>query len=472
MKLYHISNFLLTFATQYFYNKQNVMLMKKFTLVLAVAFVAMSAAAQVPSKAFGEMKKIGSEKMMGFQKNYMNHLTVDKKKMAADKAKMQELRSFAKPSKVNAAATAYAAEDYPGLYSTFGYIYTDAISYIGYSPMNAATIVAGNGMLDIDFYGLDPIAGKVLSVSNQLSSYGADSLVIEDSQVIGVDKEGKKYYVRGVDFELTADKKGILPVISNKPITGYYFTEEDGGEGELYINGAFGVFAEDATTPLAYSTMYNVDCLPYGWFADNICVTENKGTSHYGSEYNEINNGKAFIIGGNLYLAGLPGIASAWLETELDESGSSLTIPSEQLPLYGLKLNDGNIYDMFNENVTLVESAGGTSLDWPETDYTMFVTENDDKTLSLEGDGMSCLGFILLPAAEGKGGWYNIYTEYSVKITNTPAAVEGVKDNAAAAAKVEYVDLAGRKVSAATKGLKIKKEYLTNGTVRSTKIAK
>ena len=91
MKLYHISNFLLTFATQYFYNKQNVMLMKKFTLVLAVAFVAMSAAAQVPSKAFGEMKKIGSEKMMGFQKNYMNPLTVDKKKMAADKAKMQEV---------------------------------------------------------------------------------------------------------------------------------------------------------------------------------------------------------------------------------------------------------------------------------------------------------------------------------------------------------------------------------------------
>lgn len=472
MKLYHISNFLLTFATQYFYNKQNVMLMKKFTLVLAVAFVAMSAAAQVPSKAFGEMKKIGSEMMMGFQKNYMNHLTVDKKKMAADKAKMQELRSFAKPSKVNAAATAYAAEDYPGLYSTFGYIYTDAISYIGYSPMNAATIVAGNGMLDIDFYGLDPIAGKVLSVSNQLSSYGADSLVIEDSQVIGVDKAGKKYYVRGVDFELTADKKGILPVISNKPITGYYFTEEDGGEGELYINGAFGVFAEDATTPLAYSTMYNVDCLPYGWFADNICVTENKGTSYWGSENDVIDNGKAFIIGGNLYLAGLPGIASAWLETELDESLTSLTIPSEQLPLYGLKLNDGNIYDMFNENVTLVESAEGTSLDWPDTDYTMFVTENDDKTLSLEGDGMSCLGFILMPTAEGKGGWYNIYTEYSVKITNTPAAVEGVKDNAAAAAKVEYVDLAGRKVSAATKGLKIKKEYLTNGTVRSTKIAK
>lgn len=471
MKLYHISNFLLTFATQYFYNKQNVMLMKKFTLVLAVAFVAMSAAAQVPSKAFGEMKKIGSEKMMGFQKNYMNHLTVDKKKMAADKAKMQELRSFAKPSKVNAAATAYAAEDYPGQYATFGYFYTDAISYIGYSPMNAATIVAGNGMLDIDFYGLDPIAGKVLSVSNQLSSYGADSLVIEDSQVVGVDKAGKKYYVRGVDFELTADKKGILPVISNKPITGYYFTEEDGGEGELYINGAFGVFAEDATTPLAYSTMYNVDCLPYGRFADNICVTENKGTSYWGSENDDITNGKAFIIGGNLYLAGLPGIASAWLETELDESLTSLTIPSEQLPLYGLKLNDGNIYDMFNENITLPASAEG-ELGWPDTDYTMFVTENDDKTLSLEGDGMSCLGFILIPAAEGKGGWYNIYTEYSVKITNTPAAVEGVKDNAAAAAKVEYVDLAGRKVSAATKGLKIKKEYLTNGTVRSTKIAK
>ncbi len=471
MKLYHISNFLLTFATQYFYNKQNVMLMKKFTLVLAVAFVAMSAAAQVPSKAFGEMKKIGSEKMMGFQKNYMNHLTVDKKKMAADKAKMQELRSFAKPSKVNAAATAYAAEDYPGQYATFGYFYTDAISYIGYSPMNAATIVAGNGMLDIDFYGLDPIAGKVLSVSNQLSSYGADSLVIEDSQVVGVDKAGKKYYVRGVDFELTADKKGILPVISNKPITGYYFTEEDGGEGELYINGAFGVFAEDATTPLAYSTMYNVDCLPYGRFADNICVTENKGTSYF-DEADEINNGKAFIIGRNLYLAGLPGVASAWLETELDESGSSLTIPSEQLPLYGVKLSDGNIYDMLNENITLIESAEGTSVDWPDTDYTMFVTENDDKTLSLEGEGMSCLGFILIPAAEGKGGWYNIYTEYSVKITNTPAAVEGVKDNAAAAAKVEYVDLAGRKVSAATKGLKIKKEYLTNGTVRSTKIAK
>ena len=471
MKLYHISNFLLTFATQYFYNKQNVMLMKKFTLVLAVAFVAMSAAAQVPSKAFGEMKKIGSEKMMGFQKNYMNHLTVDKKKMAADKAKMQELRSFAKPSKVNAAATAYAAEDYPGLYSTFGYIYTDAISYIGYSPMNAATIVAGNGMLEIDFYDLDPITGKVLSVSNKYSSIGADSLVIEDSQVVGVDKAGKKYYVRGVNFEPTADQQGIVPVISNKPITGYYFPDEDGGEGELYINSAFAVFAEDATTPLAYSTMYFVDCLPYGWFADNICVTENKGTSYYGSEYNEINNGKAFIIDRNLYLAGLPGIASAWLETELDESGSSLTIPSEQLPSYGLKLNDGNIYDMFNENITLPASAEG-ELGWPDTDYTMFVTENDDKTLSLEGDGMSCLGFILLPAAEGKGGWYNIYTEYSVKITNTPAAVEGVKDNAAAAAKVEYVDLAGRKVSAATKGLKIKKEYLTNGTVRSTKIAK
>ena len=472
MKLYHISNFLLTFATQYFYNKQNVMLMKKFTLVLAVAFVAMSAAAQVPSKAFGEMKKIGSEKMMGFQKNYMNHLTVDKKKMAADKAKMQELRSFAKPSKVNAAATAYAAEDYPGLYSTFGYIYSDAISYIAYSPMNAATIVAGNGMLEIDFYDLDPITGKVLSVSNKYSSIGADSLVIEDSQVVGVDKAGKKYYVRGVNFELTADKQGIVPVISNKPITGYYFPEKDGSEGELFINSAFGVFAEDATTPLAYSTMYYVDCLPYGWFADNICVTENKGTSYWGSENNEINNGKAFFIGSDLYLAGLPGIASAWLVTELDESGSSLTIPSEQLPSYGLKDKDGNIYDMFNENVTLVESAEGTSLDWPDTDYTMFVTENDDKTLSLEGDGMSCLGFVLIPAAEGKGGWYNIYTEYSVKITNTPAAVEGVKDNAAAAAKVEYVDLAGRKVSAATKGLKIKKEYLTNGTVRSTKIAK
>ena len=472
MKLYHISNFLLTFATQYFYNKQNVMLMKKFTLVLAVAFVAMSAAAQVPSKAFGEMKKIGSEKMMGFQKNYMNHLTVDKKKMAADKAKMQELRSFAKPSKVNAAATAYAAEDYPGLYSTFGYIYSDAISYIAYSPMNAATIVAGNGMLDIDFYGLDPIAGKVLSVSNELSSKGADSLVIEDSQVVGVDEKGKKYYVRGVDFELTADKQGIVPVISNKPITGYYFPEKDGGEGELFINGAFGVFAEDATTPLAYSTMYNVDCLPYGWFADNICVTENKGTSYWGSENNEINNGKAFFIGSDLYLAGLPGIASAWLVTELDESGSSLTIPSEQLPSYGLKDKDGNIYDMLNENITLVESAGETSLDFPDSYYTMFVAENDDKTLSLEGDGMSCLGFLLIPAAEGKGGWYDIYTEYSVKITNTPAAVEGVKDNAAAAAKVEYVDLAGRKVSAATKGLKIKKEYLTNGTVRSTKIAK
>lgn len=472
MKLYHISNFLLTFATQYFYNKQNVMLMKKFTLVLAVAFVAMSAAAQVPSKAFGEMKKIGSEKMMGFQKNYMNHLTVDKKKMAADKAKMQELRSFAKPSKVNAAATAYAAEDYPGLYSTFGYIYSDAISYIAYSPMNAATIVAGNGMLDIDFYGLDPIAGKVLSVSNELSSKGADSLVIEDSQVVGVDEKGKKYYVRGVDFELTADKQGIVPVISNKPITGYYFPEKDGGEGELYINGAFGVFAEDATTPLAYSTMYNVDCLPYGWFADYIFVTENKGTSYWGSENNEINNGKAFFIGSDLYLAGLPGIASAWLVTELDESGSSLTIPSEQLPSYGLKDKDGNIYDMLNENITLVESAGETSLDFPDSYYTMFVAENDDKTLSLEGDGMSCLGFLLIPAAEGKGGWYNIYTEYSVKITNTPAAVEGVKDNAAAAAKVEYVDLAGRKVSAATKGLKIKKEYLTNGTVRSTKIAK
>ena len=472
MKLYHISNFLLTFATQYFNNKQNVMLMKKFTLVLAVAFVAMSAAAQVPSKAFGEMKKIGSEKMMGFQKNYMNHLTVDKKKMAADKAKMQELRSFAKPSKVNAAATAYAAEDYAGLYATFGYIYSDAVSSIVYSPMNAATIVAGNGMLDIDFYGLDPIAGKVLSVSNQLSSYGADSLVIEDSQVVGVDKAGKKYYVRGVNFEPTADQQGIVPVISNKPITGYYFPDEDGGEGELYINGAFGVFAEDATTPLAYSTMYNVDCLPYGWFADNICVTENKGTSYWGSENDVIDNGKAFIIGGNLYLAGLPGIASAWLETELDESLTSLTIPSEQLPLYGLKLNDGNIYDMFNENITLPASAEG-ELGWPDTDYTMFVTKNDDdNTLSLEGDGMSCLGFVLIPAAEGKGGWYNIYTEYSVKITNTPAAVEGVKDNAAAAAKVEYVDLAGRKVSAATKGLKIKKEYLTNGTVRSTKIAK
>ena len=472
MKLYHISNFLLTFATQYFYNKQNVMLMKKFTLVLAVAFVAMSAAAQVPSKAFGEMKKIGSEKMMGFQKNYMNHLTVDKKKMAADKAKMQELRSFAKPSKVNAAATAYAAEDYPGLYSTFGYIYSDAISYIAYSPMNAATIVAGNGMLDIDFYGLDPIAGKVLSVSNELSSKGADSLVIEDSQVVGVDEKGKKYYVRGVDFELTADKQGIVPVISNKPITGYYFPEKDGGEGELFINGAFGVFAEDATTPLAYSTMYNVDCLPYGWFADYIFVTENKGTSYWGSENNEINNGKAFFIGSDLYLAGLPGIASAWLVTELDESGSSLTIPSEQLPSYGLKDKDGNIYDMLNENITLVESAGETSLDFPDSYYTMFVAENDDKTLSLEGDGMSCLGFLLIPAAEGKGGWYDIYTEYSVKITNTPAAVEGVKDNAAAAVKVEYVDLAGRKVSAATKGLKIKKEYLTNGTVRSTKIAK
>ena len=428
--------------------------MKKITLFLAAAMVAIGSNAQT-SRFMGEvMKKKATFSQMA-QKKALNMTQVEKAEAIRQQEGRTDLHKMVKARKA-ATRAGESAEAY--LYT--GYTYSPLWQLPFSTCMNLAYIAVEGKTVKADFYGgLEPVNGTILPVSGNgyFTQEVADSVVFSSNQIVGYTPDEKPCYMRKIDFTYNELTEACDITLLDGPIGGYYATDEESGIKEMNIVDCFAIFPEGSKTPLDYSAVGWVDCINYDFLASHIVPAKIEAQSHWGEQANYTAEGAMMIFDDYVCIQSLA-VDPSWMTgTMLDES--TLQIDPNQMVITTYKERPAEIS---NYNVTL----SGDKVNFPDYEYTLKMSE-DENNYYFKGSNDSYLGFYLV-AAGNVSGWLNIYTGVTITVSKEDTPVKGIEEGATS--RIEYFDLTGRPTSAQSKGMKIKKEFMSNGKVKSTKL--
>ena len=428
--------------------------MKKITLFLAAAMVAIGSNAQT-SRFMGEvMKKKATFSQMA-QKKALNMTQVEKAEVIQQQEGRTDLHQMVKARKA-ATRAGESAEAY--LYT--GYTYSPLWQLPFSTCMNLAYIAVEGKTVKADFYGgLEPVNGTILPVSGNgyFTQEVADSVVFSSNQIVGYTPDGKPCYMRKIDFIYNELTEACDITLLDGPIGGYYATDEESGIKKMYIVDCFAIFPEGSKTPLDYSAVGGVDCINYDFLASHIVPAKIEAQSHWGEQANYTAEGAMMICDDYVCIQSLA-VDPSWMTgTMLDES--TLQIDPNQMVITTYKERPAEIS---NYNVTI----SGDKVNFPDYEYTLKMSE-DENNYYFKGSNDSYLGFYLV-AADNVSGWRNIYTGVTITVSKEDTPVKGIEEGATS--RIEYFDLTGRPTSAQSKGMKIKKEFMSNGKVKSTKL--
>ena len=428
--------------------------MKKITLFLAAAMVAIGSNAQT-SRFMGEvMKKKATFSQMA-QKKALNMTQVEKAEVIQQQEGRTDLHQMVKARKA-ATRAGESAEAY--LYT--GYTYSPLWQLPFSTCMNLAYIAVEGKTVKADFYGgLEPVNGTILPVSGNgyFTQEVADSVVFSSNQIVGYTPDGKPCYMRKIDFIYNELTEACDITLLDGPIGGYYATDEESGIKKMYIVDCFAIFPEGSKTPLDYSAVGGVDCINYDFLASHIVPAKIEAQSHWGEQANYTAEGAMMIFDDYVCIQSLA-VDPSWMTgTMLDES--TLQIDPNQMVITTYKERPAEIS---NYNVTI----SGDKVNFPDYEYTLKMSE-DENNYYFKGSNDSYLGFYLV-AADNVSGWRNIYTGVTITVSKEDTPVKSIEEGATS--RIEYFDLTGRPTSAQSKGMKIKKEFMSNGKVKSTKL--
>ena len=428
--------------------------MKKITLFLAAAMVAIGSNAQT-SRFMGEvMKKKATFSQMA-QKKALNMTQVEKAEVIQQQEGRTDLHQMVKARKA-ATRAGESAEAY--LYT--GYTYSPLWQLPFSTCMNLAYIAVEGKTVKADFYGgLEPVNGTILPVSGNgyFTQEMADSVVFSSNQIVGYTPDGKPCYMRKIDFIYNELTEACDITLLDGPIGGYYATDEESGIKKMYIVDCFAIFPEGSKTPLDYSAVGGVDCINYDFLASHIVPAKIEAQSHWGEQANYTAEGAMMIFEDYVCIQSLA-VDPSWMTgTMLDES--TLQIDPNQMVITTYKERPAEIS---NYNVTI----SGDKVNFPDYEYTLKMSE-DENNYYFKGSNDSYLG-IYLVAADNVSGWRNIYTGVTITVSKEDTPVKSIEEGATS--RIEYFDLTGRPTSAQSKGMKIKKEFMSNGKVKSTKL--
>lgn len=428
--------------------------MKKITLFLAAAMVAIGSNAQT-SRFMGEvMKKKATFSQMA-QKKALNMTQVEKAGVIQQQEGRTDLHKTVKARKA-ATRAGESAEAY--LYT--GYTYSPLWQLPFSTCMNLANIAVEGNTVKADFYGgLEPVNGTILPVSGNgyFTQEVADSVVFSSNQIVGYTEDGKACYMRKIGFTYNELTEACDITLLDGPISGYYATDEESGIKEMSIVDCFAIFPEGSQTPLDYSAVGGVDCINYDFLASHIVPAKIEAQSYWGEQANYTAEGAMMIFDDYVCIQSLA-VKQGWLTgTMLDEN--TLQIDPNQMVITTYKESPAEIS---NYNVTL----SGDKVNFPDYEYTLKMSE-DENNYYFKGSNDSYLGFYLV-AADNVSGWLNIYTGVTITVSKEDTPVKSIEEGATS--RIEYFDLTGRPTSAQSKGMKIKKEFMSNGKVKSTKL--
>lgn len=425
--------------------------MKKITLFLASAMVAISSSAQTPGFIGEVMKKKPTFSEMA-QKRALSMQQADRAEVALRQKNYNKLHQQVKALRV-ATRAGENAEAY--LYTS--YTYSPLWKFPFSTCMNLANIEVVGKTVNADFYGgLDPVKGLILPVSGNgyFTQEMADSVVFSNNQIVGQTQDGKACYMKKIEFAYNELTDGCDIKLLDGPISGYYAKNDETGIKEVYIEDCFAIFPEGSKDPLDYSAVGWVDCINYEFMASCIVPAKIEAQSYWGSDYTA--EGSLMIFDDYVFIQSLA-VNQNWMTgTMLDES--TLQIDPEQMTTITYQESPAEI---FNYNITL----SGNNVNFPDYEYTLKISEDEDN-LYFKGNKDSYLGLYLVGANES--GWADIYTGVTITVSKADTPVKDIQQSTAT--RVEYFDLMGRPTSAQSKGMKIKKEFMSNGKVKSTKL--
>ena len=319
--------------------------MKKITLFLAAAMVAIGSNAQT-SRFMGEvMKKKATFSQMA-QKKALNMTQVEKAEAIRQQEGRTDLHKMVKARKA-ATRAGESAEAY--LYT--GYTYSPLWQLPFSTCMNLANIAVEGNTVKADFYGgLEPVNGTILPVSGNgyLTQEEADSVVFNNNQIVGYTEDGKACYMRKIDFTYNELTEACDITLLDGSIGGYYATDEESGIKEMNIVDCFAIFPEGSQTPLDYSAVGGVDCINYDFLASHIVPAKIEAQSHWGEQANYTAEGAMMIFNDYVCIQSLA-VNPSWMTgTMLDES--TLQIDPNQMVITTYKERPAEIS---NYNVTI-----------------------------------------------------------------------------------------------------------------------
>ena len=340
--------------------------MKKITLFLAAAMVAIGSNAQT-SRFMGEvMKKKATFSQMA-QKKALNMTQVEKAGVIQQQEGRTDLHQMVKARKA-ATRAGESAEAY--LYT--GYTYSPLWQLPFSTCMNLANIAVEGNTVKADFYGgLEPVNGTILPVSGNgyLTQEEADSVVFNNNQIVGYTEDGKACYMRKIDFTYNELTEACDITLLDGSIGGYYATDEESGMKGMYIDDCFAIFPEGSKTPLDYSAVGWVDCINYDFLASHIVPAKIEAQSHWGEQANYTAEGAMMIFDDYVCIQSLA-VNPSWMTgTMLDES--TLQIDPNQMVITTYKERPAEIS---NYNVTI----SGDKVNFPDYEYTLKMSEDEN----------------------------------------------------------------------------------------------
>lgn len=450
--------------------------MKKFTLLLAVSLMPLAGMAQTVNKAmkvYNELRTEYRNQMVLQSKNVMSHLLVDKEKIAADVAVKKSLRKVAPMRKAEAEAI-----ETPSVFS--GYLYSEYAPGSFYSIMWEGNVAEKGDSVYFDLYGLDFVGGIKLDVANAYSKMGADSVVFDNSQIIGYSNEAKATATlnsTNISLNATQDGFNITKNPAGTKFGGYYFPET----GELVITSYVGIFVGDETTPLPYTLYGGAYLFPEANLEQSMFVADISGTSDYGAYENA--NSAAVSLGGDtfwVYALDDDICSKSWVEvngtstngTEIDGG----VIDNYQLVsiMPDVEFKNGDIADLDFVNVAMTGPDADGYYNYEKNGFGFFATAEPDGGLTFESDGLSSFCMRGFSDNAQYSGLYYAVTDLKITIKNelVNTAIKGVEDGNGSSISTEYFDISGRKVAGNAKGLVIEKTRYANGKSVSRKVVK
>ena len=459
--------------------------MKKFTLLMAAAFVSIAGSAQIAKKC-SEFKSMTLQNK--FQQTLpsqynMKYLTADFDKQQADQKLMQEMRDNRqnplKPFNIKEAYQQSKVSKAPSdenwdLALHSGVIFGEFMEYFAPYTFNQGIYQKDGNDLYVDFYfGLQPVKGTISKVDNMLSSYGADSITFVNGQIVGATKSGVQYGLYLVDVGINAEQNGYTVSKNTTDATfgGYYFPEN----GELFLPGiAVGVYPVQGTELYATTCYGDIDLMPAQPILENMYLAQIEKVDDEGQVETE-DSALVAIDDEYMYITDL-----SWF------GGSKFLMLSYDVETMSAALKNYQYLD----TRSISEAKGGGSIEFYNCAFTPaddehfssyqsgfgFFMESDPATdnLILTSDGLSYACEVGLSDNKDFNGIFNLYTEVNVTVTSERifSGIDGVKDNASKVVATEYFDAMGRKTTANAKGLVVKKERMANGLVKSTKFLK
>lgn len=434
--------------------------MKNFVSVILASFVAVSVSAQVTNHRV--VKRMSDVMNMGPKLESLRPASASAAHAMTVKKAPVSLRQIAASAK-KADAEVKLSDAY--MVSAEAYIPNNG--YLSATLLPAQYTVTDQKVY-LDAFGVGaPIEGTIVSGTNRMSQYGADSVYFAANQVLGQSKSGKDIKVSGVNYN---SNTGVVTYSATTGVGGYYIADTK----ELYIPDLLGVAVGDSLL----DSYGNMDIQPKDSIAKyslkaNIDVTNSRGVE---STW----NGNAIPFSDGVAVQGLVNQRSnAWVMFKYNKNaagtsydntgGAAATFQYLGLYSYYTDTTYTSTYDVYFVLYPCTKGTKGYSL--VKTGLGFTGSADDSGNYVMESDGESQYAALgIVPSNSEEEGLYQLYSDW--KVTVTSESTTGVKNisTAAKAAKTEYFDLQGRKVNAAAKGVVIVRTVDAQGNVNTKKV--